>query len=52
MVTIPLAAVKLGKLPAHVDPRTLSLSRYVDREVLPAPPPSLDLSSRVIEWPM
>ena len=30
MVTIRFAAqVKLGKLPARVDPRTLSLSRYV-----------------------
>ena len=53
MVTTPLAAqVKLGKLSARVDPRTLSLARYVDREVLPAPPPSFDLSVRVPEWPM
>jgi hypothetical protein len=53
MVTVPLAApVKLGKLPARVDPRTLSLARYVDREVLPAPPPALDLSTGVAEWPM
>ena len=53
MVTVPLAApVKLGKLPARVDPRTLSLARYVDRELLPAPPPALDLSARVGEWPM
>src|SRR6516225_4106846 len=53
MVTVPLAAsVKLGKLPARVDPRTLSLAHYVDREVLPAPPPVLDLSAPVAEWPM
>jgi hypothetical protein len=44
--------VKLGKLHARVDPRTLSLSRYVDSEALPAPPPALDLSARVAEWPM
>jgi hypothetical protein len=53
MVTTRLAAqVKLGKLPARVDPRTLSLSRYVRREVLPEPPPALDLSAPVVEWPM
>jgi len=42
----------LGKLPARVDPRTLQLSRYVDREVLPAPPAALDLTKGVTEWPM
>jgi hypothetical protein len=52
MVTTSVTQVKLGKLPARVDPRTLSLGRYVDREVLPAPPPVLDLSERVGEWPM
>lgn len=53
MVTVPLAAsVKLGKLPARVDPRTLSLAQYIDREVLPTPPPALDLSASVTEWPM
>jgi hypothetical protein len=53
MVTVPLAAtVRLGKLPARVDPRSLSLAHYVDREVLPAPPPVLDLSAQVAEWPM
>src|SRR5262249_12122528 len=52
MVTVPLPRVKLGKLSARVDPRTLSLSRYVDREALPAPPPALDLSTGVPEWPM
>jgi len=53
MLTVPLvAAVKLGKLPARVDPRSLSLARYVDREVLPVPPPALDLSAPVAAWPM
>src|SRR5215831_15574394 len=52
MVTVPLAGVKLGKLPARVDPRTLFLSRYVDREALPAPPPALDLTTSVADWPM
>ena len=53
MVTVPLAApVKLGKLPARVDPRTLSLARYVDRAELPSPPPELDLSAPVADWPM
>jgi hypothetical protein len=52
MVTVPLAGVKLGKLPARVDPRTLSLARYIDRELLPAPPPTLDLSTGVTDWPM
>ncbi|HUK45908.1 MAG TPA: hypothetical protein VLV28_11490 [Gaiellaceae bacterium] len=53
MVTIQSAAqVKLGKLPARVDPRTLSLARYVDRGVLPQPPPQLDLSGAVPSWPM
>jgi hypothetical protein len=46
------AHVKLGKLPARRDTRTLSLARYVDREVLPAPPASLDLARGVTEWPM
>jgi len=49
---VTTSQVMLGKLPRRVDPRTLSLSRYVDREVLPAPPPELDLSERVISWPM
>jgi hypothetical protein len=53
MVTTPLAAqLKLGKLSARVDPRTLSFARYVRREELPAPPPALDLSARVPGWPM
>jgi hypothetical protein len=44
--------VKLGKLPARVDERTLMLGRYVDRSALPAPPARLDLTSAVHDWPM
>ena len=43
---------QLGKLAPRVDPRTLLLARYVDRAVLPAPPPELDLGAAVPEWPM
>jgi len=42
----------LGKLPPRIDPRTLELARYIDREVLPAPPPALDLTRGVGDWPM
>ena len=53
MVTTPAATLfKLGKLPARVDPRTLSLARYVERTVLPAPPPELDLTAAVPDWPV
>jgi hypothetical protein len=51
MVTTALQG-RLGKMPARVDPRTLSLARYVDRAILPAPPPALDLTIEVLEWPM
>ncbi|HZO98084.1 MAG TPA: hypothetical protein VFB42_11995 [Gaiellaceae bacterium] len=44
--------LKLGKLPVRVDPRTLSLRRYVDRAKLPPPPASLDLAAAVPDWPM
>jgi hypothetical protein len=44
--------VKLGKLPAKSDPRTLMLVRYVDRTALPVPPATLDLAAHVSEWPM
>lgn len=43
---------QLGKLPPRVDPRTLRLAQYVDRTVLPAPPPELDLGAAVPDWPM
>src|SRR4051794_14624870 len=43
---------QLGKLPHRVDPRTLRLTRYVDRALLPTPPPQLDLAAAVPEWPM
>jgi len=43
---------KLGKLPVRTDVRTLRVERYIDRTKLPAPPPTLDLSDRVADWPM
>jgi hypothetical protein len=44
--------LKLGKLPARTDPRTLRLRRYVERAKLPPPPPDIDLAAAVPEWPM
>jgi hypothetical protein len=44
--------VKLGKLPARTDARTLRLPRYVDLAKLPQPPPELDLAAAVPDWPM
>jgi hypothetical protein len=52
MAAITVAAQKLGKLPVRTDVRTLALARYVDRARLPDPPPVLDLTTRVPEWPM
>ena len=52
MTTAVAGARKLGKLPARVDVRTLHIGRYVDRAELPVPPPSLDLTDHVTEWPM
>jgi hypothetical protein len=52
MATTTIAALKLGKLPVRVDVRTLALARYVDPTKLPAPPPLLDLTEHVPEWPM
>jgi hypothetical protein len=52
MTTTAVAAGKLGKLPVRSDVRTLSLARYVDPLILPAPPRALDLTERVPEWPM
>jgi len=50
--TIHVAAGRLGKLPARLDVRTLSLARYVDRAQLPTPPVELDLTENVPEWPL
>ena len=44
--------MKLGKLPVRTDVRTLSLGRYLDTARLPSPPPSLDESRHVTDWPM
>ena len=52
MTTTALATGKLGKLPVRTDVRTLRLKRYVDETKLPAPPPALDLTAHVAEWPM
>jgi len=52
MSSTAVAAGRLGKLAPRVDVRTLSLSRYVDRAQLPAPPTTLDLTAHVGEWPM
>jgi hypothetical protein len=52
MTTTSPTRFALGKLPARVDARTLVLAHYVDRRALPAPPPTLDLTARVPEWPM
>jgi hypothetical protein len=42
----------LGKLPVRHDVRTLRLARYVDRAALPKPPPALDVTANVHDWPM
>jgi hypothetical protein len=52
MTITAVAAGKLGKLPVRTDVRTLSLARYVDRTRLPEPPPALDLTAGVADWPM
>ena len=52
MTTAVTGTGKLGKLPVRIDVRTLHIARYVDRAELPAPPPSLDLTDHVAEWPM
>src|SRR5437762_2757779 len=52
MTTTALATGKLGKLPVRTDVRTLRLKRYVDEATLPAPPPALDLTAHVADWPM
>src|SRR4051812_8855359 len=52
MAATTIAAQKLGKLPVRTDVRTLSLARYVDAARLPDPPPVLDLTPHVGEWPM
>ncbi len=52
MATTEIAALKLGKLPVRVDVRTLTLSRYVDRAALPAPPATFDETAAERDWPM
>ena len=52
MVTTNRTRFALGKLPARIDVRTLALARYLDRDMLPAPPSALDLAASVVDWPM
>jgi hypothetical protein len=44
-------SVKLGKHPPKFDTRTLQFGAYVTKD-LPSPPPSVDYSKKVPEWPM
>lgn len=46
------AHLKLGKDEPVLDSRTLELVKYVDAAVLPAIPPSHDLTVKVPSWPM
>lgn len=43
--------VKLGKMPARHDPRTLQMAKYIAR-ALPPPPASEDFTKKVKQWPM
>jgi hypothetical protein len=52
MSTTTIATGKLGKLPVRTDVRTLRFKRYVDPSRLPTPPPAVDLTAHVPEWPM
>ena len=52
MATTTIAAQMLGKLPVRTDVRTLSLARYVDPNVLPAPPVTFAETAKVSSWPM
>jgi len=52
MTTAVAGVGKLGKLPVRADVRTLHIARYIDRAKLPTPPPALDLTDQVAEWPM
>lgn len=52
MATTTIAAQMLGKLPVRTDVRTLSLARYVDSAVLPAPPATFAETAKVSSWPM
>jgi hypothetical protein len=52
MANTTIASRLLGKLPVRADVRTLSLARYVDHLVLPAPPRSFAETAKVGSWPM
>jgi len=44
--------MKLGKLPAVHDPRTLQLANYLKPAELPPPPPQINWGEKVTSWPM
>ena len=46
-----MGQVKLGKLPARFDDRTLQFGAYLTKK-LKAPPPAVDYSKAVKRWPM
>ena len=52
MANTMIASRLLGKLPVRTDVRTLSLARYVDHLVLPAPPMTFAETAKVGSWPM
>ncbi len=52
MATTTIAAQMLGKLPVRTDVRTLSLAKYVDPQLLPAPPATFAETAKVEDWPM
>jgi hypothetical protein len=47
---LDITKIKLGKLAAKHDPRSLQMAKYTS--TLPAPPPSLDWTKGVTEWGM
>jgi hypothetical protein len=53
MIDGSFAHLKLGRLPARQDPRTLMLARYIDSAVvLPTVPAAVDHTTDVPSWPM
>lgn len=47
----PFHNVKLGRLPKKTDPRTLQLSHYIDKAILPPVPKTMP-AFKVPSWPM
>lgn len=50
--TMNLSGMRLGKLRARHDPRTLLLADYLDAEALPPPPSHVRWTKNVKSWPM